>query len=717
MTSHRINGARVKAAARAHALKQLRHFGVSFYDGAGSTTFTGETAFASWKDGGANGALQSFRINYPALPDNAMLSRREADLIAAYTLHELGHVAHTDNSVTRGEQAVVFKLWNGIEDARIEHAVIASGKARGARSMFKKLMSKYTSTHLGDQFNPTSINSAPFTLALVCRAAYGDGNGFAKSLLARIPEPYRSWYAAAAAGVIELPLDRSGSRGALSLARAFLEAWLSEFPDALARPEQTPDDARVNPKPSSGDSDDSDSDEQLSDVGGFGDSDGDESEDEGDAPYGDGSASDDDLDDDEDDDFEPVAGDRWDDDAHDRDDGTDGVSRDQLEQDAADATEAAPESDDSLFDSAGDDADDGDGGSAGGDGGDSSFEPVENDSFDEERCLAPEPNVDDVFKNARGRTKAPIDLPDSVSPARSDMSKWQNLVGKDETSIKRSFKRLKKGSLPALKAQLYRILKAPEICGWDSGALGGRFDGKRAPRMFSGSEQVFKRRWLSEGIDTAVSIVIDMSGSMGGSAINAAVDLAFTIADACEGARADVEVLGFKSNGYYGRSSGGYGLDGSYSSGEYNSTATLVVAKRFNQKLAKVAHHFGFMKKVTGGGTPDYTAVKGVCEQLSQLPHQRKVVIVITDGLGEDFGSYYDEVRNRVVTDYHMRKLSDASQQLFGCDVIGFGIHCSAAQFATAYPIGTPVDLGSLGKSTLKGVIKQLELRDTRRVA
>jgi len=704
MTSHRINGARVKAAARTHALKQLRHFGVPFLESAGSTTFTGEIAFASW-DRFTDGSLKSFRINYPARPDNAMLSRREADLIAAYTLHELGHVAHTDNSVPRGVEVVVRQLWNGIEDARIEHAVIQSGKARGARSMFKKLMSKYTTTHMGDQFNPTSINSAPFTLALVCRAAYGDGNGFAKSLLARIPAPYQAWYAAAAAGVVELPLDRSGTGGALHLAREFLEAWLSEFPDALAQPEQTPDDDRVNPKPSSGNSDDSG--EQLSD---FGDPDDDESEDGGNAPY-----DDDDLDD-EDDDFKPVAGDRWGDDAQDRDDDTGGVSRDQLEQDAADATEAAPESDDSLFGSAGDDADDGDDGSAGGSGG-SSFEPVENDRFDEERCVAPEPNVDDVFKNARGRTKAPIDLPGSVSPARSDMSKWANLVGKDETSIKRSFKRLRKGSLPALKAQLYRILKAPEICGWDSGALGGRFDGKRAPRMFAGSEQVFKRRWLSEGIDTAVSIVIDLSGSMGGSAISSAVDLAFTIADACEGARADVEVLGFKSNGYYGRNNGGYGLDGSYTTGEYNSTATLVVAKRFNQKLAKVAHHFGFMKKVTGGGTPDYTAVKGVCEQLSQLPHQRKVVIVITDGLGEDAGSYYDEARNRVVTDYHIRKLSDASQQLFGCDVIGFGIHCSAAQFANAYPIGTPVDLDSLGKSTLKGVIKQLELRDTRRVA
>lgn len=707
MNSHRINGARVKAAARAHALKQLRHFGVSFHDGAGSTTFKGQTAFASWTEQ-SSGLLQSFRINYPALPDNAMLSRREADLIAAYTLHELGHIAHTDNSVTRGEQLVLFKLWNGIEDARIEHAVIASGKARGARSMFKKLMSKYTTTHLGDQFNPTSINSAPFTLALVCRAAYGDGNGFAKSLLARIPEPYQSWYAAAAAGVVQLSLDRSGSRGALSLAREFLAAWLAAFPDALARPEQ-PQEPQQQPQ-DSGDDDSDDSDEQLSDFG-----DDDESGDDGDSPYGNESASDDDLDDGSDD-FEPVAGDRWDDDAHERDDDTDGVSRDQLEQDAADATEAAPESNDGLFDGVGDDADDGDDGSAGGDGG-GSFEPVENDCFDEQRCLAPEPNVDDVFANARQRTKAPIDLPGSVSPARSDMSKWRNLIDKDETSIKRSFKRLKKSALPALKAQLYRILKAPEVCGWDSGALGGRFDGKRAPRMFAGSEQVFKRRWLSEGIDTAVSIVIDLSSSMNGGSISAAVDLAFTIADACESARADVEVLGFKSNGYYGRNSGGYGLDGSYADGEYNSTATLVVAKRFNQKLAKVAHHFGFLKKIASGGTPDYTAVKGVCEQLSQMPHQRKVVIVITDGLGESQGYWYDETQSRPRTDYHMKKLSDASQQLYGCDVIGFGIYCNAREFADAYPIGAPVTLDNIGKSTLKGVIKQLELRDDRRVA
>lgn len=705
MTSHRINGARVKAAARAHALKQLRHFGVSFHDGAGSTTFKGSTAFASWSENGL-GALSNFRINYPALPDNAMLSRREADLIAAYTLHELGHIAHTDNSVTRGEKPVLFRLWNGIEDARIEHAVIASGKARGARSMFKKLMSKYTTTHLGEQFNPTSINSAPFALALVCRAAYGDGNGFAKSLLARIPEPHRAWYEAAAAGVIELPLDRSGSRGALSLARSFLESWLAEFPDALARPAppQQPEGAKVD---DFGAESDDDGDEQLSDFGDEYEDEPGESESYGDKPG--------ESESDEDDDYEAVDGDHWSDPYGDEDDDeqTAGVSREQLEQDIADATEAAPEAEDSLFDGADDDEPEEQiGGDEAG-----SFDPVENDHFDEERCLSPEPNVDDVFQNARQRTKAPIDLPQSVPPARSDMSKWRNLIERDETSVKRSFKRLKKSALPALKAQLYRILKAPEVCGWDGGALGGRFDGKRAPRMFAGSEQVFKRRWLSEGIDTAVSIVIDMSSSMNGGAIGAAVDLAFTIADACEGARADVEVVGFKSNQYYGKNGGGSGLDGNYVAGEYNSTATLVVAKRFNQKLAKVAHHFAFIKKCASGGTPDYTAVKGVCEQMSQLPHQRKVVIVITDGIGEAGYGGWDEQRGRYVAEYHMRKLSDASKQLYDCDVIGFGIYVNAQQFADAYPIGAPVTLDSLGKSTLKGVIKQLESRDTRRVA
>jgi hypothetical protein len=693
--SNRINGARVKAAARAHASKQLRNLGFYFADHAGSATFKGQTAFASWTYG-APGAIESYRINYPALPDNAMLSRREADLIAAYTLHELGHVAFTDNHVARGSDRILFHLWNGIEDARIEHAVIVSGKARGARSMFKKLMSKYTTTHLSESFNPTSINSAAFALALVCRAAYGDGNGFAKGLLARIPAPHQAWYARAAEGVIGLPLDRSGTAGALQLAREFLDSWLAAFPDAIKKPEPEQPQSEQ---------------QQLSDEGESED-DGEDAGDDDSEEFSFGDRSDP-YDDEESDDDESGGFDSGDAESE-----ADKLAKQELEEQLAETTESPTEQgDDSLFAGADDEPEEsGEGSGSGAD--EAPYKPVEQDQYDAEKELAPEPNIDDVFKSARERTKSAVDLPASVPPARSHMARWRNMAGKDEAAVRRAAKKLHKAALPALKAQLYRILKAPEICGWDAGAMGGRFDGKRAPRMFAGSEQVFKRRWLSEGIDTAVSIVIDMSGSMSGDSIKQAVDLAYTVAEACESARADVEVLGFRTNGGYGGSSSGtYGLDGDYHLGTAQSSATLVVAKTFKDKLSKVAHHFAFLKQCAGGGTPDYTAVKGVCEQLSQLPHQRKVVIVITDGFGEASNSWYDEASRRYRTNYSMKTLSDASYQLFGCDVIGFGIYCNPQEFADAYPIGAPVRLYDLHKTALKGVIKQLDSRDQRRVA
>lgn len=678
--SNRIIGARVKAAVRVHAAKQLRNLGFRFKDGANRATFKGDTAYAVWNYG-AGDWVESFAVNYPSLPDNALISRPEADLIAAYTLHELGHVAFTDNHAVSSVSGVLFRLWNGIEDARIEHAVIASGKARGARSMFKKLMSKYTTTHMGDGFNPTSINSAPFALALICRAAYGDGNGFAKTLLDRIPAPHQSLYQTIAGLMPTLPLDRSGSAETLQLANLFLNSWLSLFPDALKQPEQG-----AQPKPQESQPQGGDSQEQ--------DDDGDDFEP---APSGSRGQSDDDEDE-SDDEFSWGAGDDDLDDEGDEDGDDDSES---LRNEADEAMESAPEQgDDSLFAAGDDDSDEEDAFAD-----QSSFEPVVDDRWDESKSIAPEPNVDDVFKGAANRCRNPVNLPATAPAPRSVMSKWQSMAGKDETSARRAARALHKSALPALKSQLYRMLKAPEMCGWDGGALGGRFDGRRAPRMLAGSEQVFKRRWLSEGIDTAVSIVVDLSSSMSGTAIKSAVELAWTVAEACESARADVEVVGFADNNI-DVSGSGYMLDGNYRWGSGAASAKLIVAKQFREKCAAVAHHFNALKRCVGGSTPDYSAAKSVVEQLSEMPHQRKVVIVITDGFGEYDGQ-----------EFLMKKLTRAAHELYGVDVIGFGINTCADLFARAYSIGCPVRLHDLHRSALKGVVQQLEKRDTRRVA
>jgi hypothetical protein len=184
--------------------------------------------------------------------------------------------------------------------------------------------------------------------------------------------------------------------------------------------------------------------------------------------------------------------------------------------------------------------------------------------------------------------------------------------------------------------------------------------------------------------------------------ISQAVDLAWTVSEACERAGAMVEVVGFTTDGYTGY--GGYGED---LQGEFNTSGldsdhcSLVVCKRFGDKVSTIPHHFAAMKRIASGGTPDYAAVRAVCEQLSTVKASRKVCMVITDGFGK-------------VAD--MRALGDASFGLFGIDVIGLGIDCRASDLAQAYSVGCPVSMDTIHKSGLKTVIKQLEMRDVRRV-
>ena len=94
----KIKSATIKAAALVHSQKQLRALlgSNAVFSGAGNVTFSGEIAFAQWTNT-TDGKVMTYRINYPAMPDNSFVSRHEADLISAYTNHEIGHIAYTNH--------------------------------------------------------------------------------------------------------------------------------------------------------------------------------------------------------------------------------------------------------------------------------------------------------------------------------------------------------------------------------------------------------------------------------------------------------------------------------------------------------------------------------------------------------------------------------------------------------------------------------------------
>ena len=662
----KIKSATIKAAALVHSQKQLRALlgSDAVFAGAGNVTFSGDTAFAQWSSTADGGRVMTYRINYPDMPDNSFVSRHESDLIAAFTSHEIGHVAYTNHRSLQAysgpQYSLLRNLWNGIEDGRIEHAVIASGRANGARSGFKRLMSKFTSK-VDDKFNPTSINSAPFALALISRAALGDGNGFAKTLLDRIPEPKRSLYKAVADAMPSLSLGRDGTGQALGLAMKFLEGWKAIEPVDQSAEDRNPwQQPQQQQQPQSEDDSEDDS------------SDGDESFD--------------------------------DDDSFDEGEGSELA---QAEADMAETTEADEVADVPMpsFGDEDESEDDGES-SVTKSGGDEPFEDKP-EQYDEQLCKSPEPDISDVFKRVRERTLVPVSLPTAPPAGRTEMRRWQSMQ-KDAAGLRRSARTLSKAVLPALKSRLYQILKAPERCGWDSGSVSGRFDGRRAPRMLSGSESVFKRRWVSEGINTSVSVLVDMSGSMSGWNAKSAAHLAWTIAQAAEAAGAECEVVGFRSPSTHDfiPHNGGrdmFGLLGEGFDRDISRAGVLVVAKRFEDRTATVPHHFVRMGQIAGGGTPDYTCLRAVVQQLSQRKSGRRLVIVVTDGFGEAAS---------------VRQLTRCSKAMFDVEVIAFGIGTSDGMLSDAYEFGAAVrHAGDLHSIALRKVIEQLKAGDHRRVA
>jgi hypothetical protein len=682
---------KLKSALYGHAYKLSANLGIKYAAGGLECQFSGDGAFAAWLGGEHVKAV----IRYPTIPDNASLSRGEADLFTGYTLHEVGHIAFTDNGTrpvwlgySPVERVLLKNLWNGIEDGRMEYCVISDGRSRGARSALRRLLANMTHKMPSD-WSPTNIKHAPFALALLSRSALGVGNAYSNGLLKRIPKPKHDLYEEAFKRCAMLPTDPAlGTKEAWNLAVWFLEEWKSRYGLATAdrtvvvnssnnaKPEdnggKTPDEYNASGE------DDLLTNDRVIDVGEGTDSDELPTPDLGDAPR---------------------------------------IDPEDESVEKPETSSATAEGEDTTEE----------GELEGGEqrGGDVGGEEVDLDKlFSEneednkvkgekgEDIVSPEPNLNDVAKRISERTRTGVVLPHAAPSNISDMSKWKNANSDrkaNESSDKRMHRKILGAGTAKLKAIVTRLLTAPERWGWDSGAFAGRFDTRRGVQAMNGSEAVFKRRWETEGLNTALSIVIDSSGSMSGR-MGLAVDAAYAIAEAAEAARCSVEVQAFSNAVATG--SGMYAANDMFGLnvgvGSQMGTTSLLVAKPFHKKIVDCAVNFGNLKRIHTGSTPDYATVKTAATRLSYRPEGRKIIMVLTDGYGEISS---------------MGLLCEHSQQLLGVEIIGIAIGMDEKHFGRAfreaYPTGAAFvdDISQLGGKSMQMLEKSLRRTSrTRRV-
>ena len=202
---------------------------------------------------------------------------------------------------------------------------------------------------------------------------------------------------------------------------------------------------------------------------------------------------------------------------------------------------------------------------------------------------------------------------------------------------------------------------------FDGSAFEQHNHGQRAGQVNVGAlyrhsfdDAVFSRRQEEEGIDTALSILIDASGSTRGGILESELAAAHAIIDALRGADVKISVDAFASS-------------------------TIRICD-FGEGLAKFKSRHCRGVNGCGSSTNDGDAVRYAHRRLYARPEKRKVLLVLTDGQGKS-----DVVRE-----------SCAAAARFGVTTIGIGIGIDVSR---VYPQSIYVsDISQLAAVSLKQI-------------
>ena len=222
-------------------------------------------------------------------------------------------------------------------------------------------------------------------------------------------------------------------------------------------------------------------------------------------------------------------------------------------------------------------------------------------------------------------------------------------------------------TVPAkLRYEVKRLFENSGLSEFQRNRKAGSINVHALPTVAMGSERLFKRRQETEGIDSAVVIVLDISGSMfedytnpDAQRMTAAIQTTAALLDTLNRAGVATCVLTY---------------------GDY--TAVLkpwdMNYKKANDLMTRIE---------TGGGSNDYFAIRYGHGLLLQRTEERKVMFVITDGDGH---------RQRA------REQAQSGERL-GITTIGVGIqHNVSKVFDNNVHVETIADLGSASFKQIK---------------
>ena len=243
-----------------------------------------------------------------------------------------------------------------------------------------------------------------------------------------------------------------------------------------------------------------------------------------------------------------------------------------------------------------------------------------------------------------------------ISPKGGDPSEYTRVVNTMSSS------------LSVMRRKLEKSLLAKQNRGFDHGREYGRLDTKRLVSGYNGSPFVYKMKEEIPDMDTAVSILVDCSGSMSGRKIRLARDCSIAFAEALDKTQVRYEILGF-TTGIHDYHYHFYG--------DFSRTENLVhnIFKGFDDKLINCRRDIARIVNVSLRNNVDGEAVLWARERLLKQHEKRKILFVLSDGHPEFEGRYGMSPHS------HLRYTVDETIKA-GVELFGIGICDKSVQLS-----------------------------------
>lgn len=278
----------------------------------------------------------------------------------------------------------------------------------------------------------------------------------------------------------------------------------------------------------------------------------------------------------------------------------------------------------------------------------------------------------------------------------------------------------------ALQVQIERLMAAQSQSVNMPGYRSGRLHTSGLHRIASGDDRVFRRKHVSRSKDTAVSLLVDCSGSMCDDKIATAMQSAYALAQVIDRIGMKCECVGFTTMQAAPYSIGGLDWwdppkrawnvlndgvlmnNGAFTT-ELNKYSRILplympVFKSFEERVTPAVRdrfaEMAFSNDQRMCTNVDGESVEAAMVRLAQRQEQRRVLIVLSDGMPSG-GNNHDLNR-------HLKRTVQSAPR-YGVELIGIGIRSNAvSRFYDNYAVIN--DVSEL-PTTVLGELKRVLLR------